>query len=386
MSFVVTDMISDMKSELDTIGQRVSNNDFFLAINNANKYFSAGNYFMPTRQREADLVMFDGVYEYALPSDFSYIIEPKRPYDLHSPRFGHTNERSLVHWLYGKQTAIKWARETAYLVIKNDSLTAKQQVNDFESLTDNGTLAISGDGSALAVDQTVYTQGLNSVSFTVTASGGSTTITITGMNQMDLTDVLSKGRFFVDLQCPSANTTALTSVVLRIGNDASNYYSMTATTRHRGDTILGGWGLLSFDATGKTTTGTVTDTEIDYAVLIITHGTSGVNGTYRMDNLFGALGSYYQLPYYSLNNVKNDAGTYQEKVTATGDTVLTPPDFAEAIKYKAMVELAAGKFQDEAKALRFAGELKVKENGLKSLYPRQQSLHQTTWYKKTSRF
>lgn len=378
--FVVSDMIQDMLLELDTIGQRISNQDIFLALNNANTYFSAGNYFMPTRQREMDVLIYPKVYEYPLPADISYFMELKRPYDFRSPRFTHTRYSSLVHWFEGRKTAIYWSKNVPFAVFKDDKDGTYNLINDCDSLTENGTIAVGGDASDAIEDQTIMVQGTASIRFEVNPVTGVTTITFTDMNAISLTDVFAKGKLFFNLECPSTNTVAIPSVSLKIGSSASDFYSMSTDQRYRGDDILGGWGQLGFDCLDKTETGTVDEDSVTYAQITINHGLTGISGLYRVDNLFGATGKYFQLPYYSIYNITDDAGAEKLKVTSTGDRVFVPPDFMEAYKYKAMIQLASGKMGNLAKAQEFAGELKVKENGLKALYPQQQSLIQTNWY------
>ena len=385
MSILVSTLISECQQELSIIGQRVSDTNFILFVNRANKHFMSG-YKMPTSERQSDLLLFSGVYEYPLPLDFVAIMPPRKPYGNFSPTFSHETPRSLARDLSGRKTAIKHDRETAFLVVQ-DSEGGAQQIHDCGSLTENGTWTVSGDGSALALDEQIFTEGEGSLRFTVTGAGGTTTLVNSTLSTpIDLTDYLTQGTAFLDLQCPSGNTTALTSVRLRLGSDSTNYYEFTATTRHRGNTILGSWGPISFNMADKTTTGTPTDTVADYIQVLITHGTSGINGTYRMDNLFLALPTYYQLPYYSKENIKSSANVYQESVTVTSDTILCPVEFNEAYIYKTLELAAVEKMKDQALANYFRGELEPKERALKSQFPVQQARTQNIWYRRSKFF
>lgn len=382
---LVSDLISDCQQHTSTIGQRISEADWILYSNKANKYFTTG-YKMPTTERETDLLLFSGVYEYPLPSDYAGIMPPRKPYGNVSPDFVHQSARSVSRYITDRNTAIKFDRETPFLVVQYPD-GSSQQIHDCESLTDNGTWTVSGDGSALALDTQISTQGSNSFRFTVTGSGGTTTlVNSTISSTIDLTDYLTNGWVFLDLQCPSGNTTALTSVRLRVGSDSSNYYEITATTRYRGDTILGGWGLIGFNMADKTTTGTPDDDAIDYVQILITHGTSGINGTYRLDNIFLALPTYFQLPYYSSQNVKTTGGTYQNKVTATSDSLLVPVEFEEVLVYKTLEIAASEKLMDVAKANYWRGELLPKERALKAKYGSQESKPQMFWYRRANKF
>lgn len=385
MSFLVSDVIQQMQLELNVLGQAMDDDDFILFLNKANEYVATG-YKMPTTERLSDLLLFTGVNEYALPSDFAGIIEPQKPYGNWNPNFNHQSTREFMHWPYGRTTSLRFDRDSQYLVI-NEPSGDTIQLQDFESLTDNGAWSISGDGSNLALDTQIFTQGNASLRFTVTGSGGTTTLACTGMTYpLDITDFLTQAWIFIDLQCPSTNTSAITSIQIRIGSDASNYYQMSATTRYRGDTIVGGWGLIGFDLAAKTTTGTPDYTNIDYIQIVITNGTSGTNGTYRLDNLFLAKAMYFQLPYYSRFNIKDNDGTYKAEIETTDDTVLCPngPEFTSVFTYKTLEIANAMRFHDASMASYCAAQLDKRERYLKSKYISQESKPSMTWYKRTN--
>jgi len=385
MSFLQSTFISDARQETSTAGTRISDTNFILYMNRAIKYFTT-NYKIPTTERKADFLAFGNVYEYPLPSDFVGIIPPRRPYELHSPDFLHETSRSFVRWLHGKKTAIAHDRETAFLQANTDD-GISVAIHSCNTLDENGTWSISGDGSALAQDLQIYTEGTGALKFTITGSGGTTTLVNSDFSALDITSYLTAGWLFLDLQTPSANTTAVTSVRVRIGSDASNYYEVTNTIRHRGNSILNGWGLIGFDMSGKTTTGTPDDDAINYCQVVITHAAdSSMDGTYRMDNIFLSLPTYYELPYYSKNNVKTSGDVYQEAVTSTGDTILCPVEFNEAFYYKALELAAAERLSKSGLAEYFRGELRPKEMALKAKFPTQERLVQNNWYKKRRRF
>lgn len=384
MSITISDVVSRNQERSNTIGQRVDESAFKLFMNDSIKYFMT-TYKIPSSQREMDLIAYPGVIEYGLESDFGSLIEPKRPYELHSPNFGHTTEKAFLHWPYGRQTSIKWDRGTPILIL-NETEGSKVLVHGCNSISDDGTWSVSGDGSNLVADLQMFTQGVGSLRFTVTAAGGTTTLAISDMPSVDITDFLTLGRAFLDLQVPSTNTVDLTSVTLRLGTDASNYYEMSATERHNKKTLGPGWGIISFDLTSKTTVGTPTDTNIVYCTVTINHGASGVDGLYRLDNIFLSQGTYYQIPYYSKFNVMDETGTYKEKVTEVSDVVVCPIDLDEALEFKMMEMIASLRLKDAAMANYFARELKPKEIAIRARYPKQESHMQTNWYKKVNSF
>lgn len=385
MSFLLGDAISDLNLELNLVGQRMQDADYILFMDRVVKYFYT-NYKMPTTQRVMDVTAYPSVTEYPLPSDFIGIMEPEKfGTDLQSPNFTHETQREFKHWPYGKVTGIKWDRETPFLIL-NDDTNSKFSITPLSSLTDGGTWVISGDGSNLAEDEQVYTSGMGSLSFTVAASSGAVTLTCSNLSSVDITDFLTTGRFFLDIYSPTTNTAAATSVTLKLGSSASAYYQMSATARHRGDSILNSWGTVSFDPTSKTTVGSPDSTSIDYIQISIATGLTGINGLYRVCNLFAGTGNYFQVPYYSKYNVKDNAGVYKERITATDDTILCPSDFNEAFTYKCGEIASSIRLKDQAMATYFSRELAPKLAYFASKYPRQESRLQTTWYKKVNTF
>lgn len=384
MSLLVSDVINDLQGETETVGQKITDSDFFLALNRANKYFMT-NYKMPTTEREYELLVFPGVREYAQPSDFIGFIKPKKPYGLISDDFTHETVNEYMLYQHGKVTAFKFNRETGFLFIADDD-ESSAIIHDFDSITADGTWSVSGDGSGLAIDEQFFTQGSASLRFTVTGSGGTTTLVNSTFGSVDLSDYEDKAFNFLELICPSTNTANITSVRLRWGSDSSNYWEKTATTRHRGDSIAAGGGLIGFDWSNATEVGSPDSTAVDYVQIVITHPTTGVDGVYRIDNLFAANPTYYRLPYYSLYNIKSTGGTYQEKITADTDTILCPSDTNEAFTYKALELVAVLHLKDQSLASYAARELEPKEMNMKAKYPNQESPIQTTYFKRALEF
>jgi len=313
MSLLVSTAVDEVSQELNLIGQQLDSSDIFLYLTRAINYFSS-TYSFPTAKKSQDILFFPGVREYQLNSDVGTIIEPQRSPFFHSPRFQHETSRELSHWPYGNLTALEYDGATPYLVANVDSgnLFLVESCDSTDDL-----VSVTGDASTATLDELIYTQGTGSLRFTVTASGGTTTITF-GVDAFDITDLLTKNYAFLDLGCPATNTANITSVALRMGNDSSNYYTMSATTRYRGQAIGPGFGLIGFDLTSATEVGSVTDTAIDYVAVIITTPLSGVNGVYHLDNIFLSQGTFFQLPYYSSKNIDKHFGQmYSEWLSLT---------------------------------------------------------------------
>lgn len=376
MSLLISDQKPDILLETRTVGITIDNDDIILAFKRANQYFNE-NYQLPTAERVIDLPLYSGIHEYPLPSDFRVIMRPTKENKEYFSNFQMTTRYDLKNFLKGM--AFKFLREKQFLLVKSNS-GDKKILHNCDSVTDDGTWAISGDGGSLVADDNIFIEGDGALRFVVTATGGTTTLTLTGMDAVDITDFLTD-ELFLNLQCPAGNTVDLTSIRIRIGSSASAYYEATATTRFRGDNLSPGWGAVGFDLSGKTTTGSPTDTSITYIQVLITHGTTGVTGTYRLDDIFIASPTYYQLPYYSNTTVKTITNTYIQHPTALTDTVLCPSVADGAVYYKALELLAIHDLQNAALAAYAARELAPKEQEVKAIYPSHRPTLQTFYYR-----
>lgn len=383
MSFVISDQKSELLRDTNTVGNRVTDDDIILAFKRTNQYFTE-QFKMPTTQSIADLLLFDGVYEYPLPSNMDTWMEPERWYGEYTPDFVHSTEHELVLNSVANTMAFKYSNGSRYGLFKyQDGYSAL--FHNCDTFDQEGTWTISGDGSNIVTDQNIYLQGLGSIRFNITASSGTTTLVITDAPTFDLTDYLTS-YCFLDLQCPSSNTAAITSITVRVGDDALNYYEVSAVVRYRGDSILGGWGLIGFNMEDKTTFGSPSNTSTNYFRIVINHGTTGINGVYRLDNIFFARPVYFQLPYYTKYNVVGNDNVYKQYPTSLDDTILCPPDFLGAFYFKALEHIAIHRLQNQGIATYAARELKPKEDYLKASYPSQKPPIQTIWYRQVDKF
>lgn len=405
MPLLVSDVVQAAQQELNyQSGTQFSDADIILFLNRANKYFYT-TFFLPTCAKLCDLLVYYGVPEYPLPADFDWTMEPRRPYDLISPVWSGSTERSIYRWNHGNQVAVKFYRSTPVLVLSalssswctpsspGGSPNSVQisnswgQIDPCESLTDNGPWAISGDGSNLIIDNSIYSQGIASFRFTVTPSSGTTTLTNPALTTaFDFTTLLNTCKTFLDLKPPQSNTVPIASVTFRFGSDASNYYQVVATQRQNGQPIDTGFGLVAFDFSQKTTVGTPVVNNLTYLQIIINHGTVGIAGDYHMDNIFFALPVFYNLPYYATSNIEAADGTFKDEITDVSDTILVPFDVSEALLYKCLMLCAMQRMRDATLANYFQGELAPKERAIKSRYPKMSMKPAFQWFKNANSF
>lgn len=137
--------------------------------------------------------------------------------------------------------------------------------------------AVGGDGANLATGTAI--RGTNSLQFDIVASGGSTTLTKSTISA-DIVD--EKGYLSIWVFVPTGFNTNLTSVVLKLGSDSSNYYSWTLPTLTENQN-----NFLILAYTSATLTGTPVDSSITYAQIVINYNGSYLNQTgIKIDSIY----------------------------------------------------------------------------------------------------
>lgn len=186
------------------------------------------------------------------------------------------------------------------------------------SLTDNGTIAGATAISNLSIDDYEGFEQNSSLKFDY--SGTSGTITITGISAIDLTQY--KDRSAVYLTYYPTNVTNLTSLSIKLGSDAGNYYSISATTDYLGDGLIANtWNRIKFDWANSSTTGTPDIAAIDYIQITIAFSVDPTNTADRLENLFIAENIPMTFEHYTTNMVYDVSGT--TKIAAFNDASAT---------------------------------------------------------------
>lgn len=242
--------------------------------------------------------VFSDVTRYLLPSDIKgdRIVsirpqnESKTQYDsrnVYEQEF-RTHPR-LHHWRVEHDSGDKFLRirETGEVSVV---------IHAMDNLTNNGSWVASSDASNLTIDTYNYHYGSGALRFDLASSGSSGVLTNSSMTIVDLTDYQYDGAIMARINLPDGSD--FTSVALRIGNDASNYLTVTATTAHDGTAFRDGWQWVRFPLASATETGTVSYTAIDYSVFTFAYN-GDAQTSVRVDQLIAVLGTLYEIEYYS---------------------------------------------------------------------------------------
>ena len=319
--------IADFKTRLE---QKIHGRDLNKVqdVNNL-IYEAAGNVLLRIDPAETKRVvnltngLFDEVYNYAAPTDLKgdriISLRPQvniKPSDNFHQVYGQ--EFSLYKTIDSFDIELNKGVKTINI---SKNLTKGITINECNSVTDNGTWTVGGDGASLTTDTVNYVSGSGSLKFNITGAGTSTYIENSTFTSVDLTNYLNLGSIFNYVYFPGSTISA---VSIRLGTDSSNYYTFPSITANHDATafVAAFWNLLRTDwTTSVTTTGSPTITDIGYARITFTHTAAAVNGV-RVDNLVARLQTFYEIVYYSKYLFRNTAGTWIEAPTAIDDSDL----------------------------------------------------------------
>ena len=277
----------------------------------------------PTK-RIAQVTLFDEVYTYSAPDD----VKGNKVTDIRpqvnrgvEDRLRSRNSLSFDQKkLYDNNLFhVTYESATRRLRVKKTTNRAGSTVNNCESTTANGTWAADGTGATnLTTDTDDFVDGSGSLNFDL-ASGQSTGyIENSTMSQVDLTDHDEKSSLFAYVYFPDASI--ITNVILRWGNDTSNYWAVTATTPFDRTAFQNGWNLIRFNWNGATETGTVAPATVDYLRVTITYNQTAETDI-RVDKIFSSLGEIWEIEYYSELLFRTTGGTWGATVSTDSDLV-----------------------------------------------------------------
>lgn len=324
----------------------------------------------------------DNVFDYAAPSDLKgNKVVDIRP-QVSRTVADNTSQRYLQEFDLRKEViddifTINYNNGTKSLRFSKNISPAPTTIHAANDITANGTWAVGDDATNLTKDTLNFISGGASLNFDLDGSTTTGYIENSTMTQVDLSDEDEIGTIFMWVYLPNAS--AVTNVILRWGNDSSNYWSRTVTAPHFGS-FQNGWNLCSFAWNGATETGTVAPATIDYLRVTITYdGTADTD--FRVDNIVVSNGEIWEIVYYSKHLFQDTSGTYLEAPTSDTDTINLDTDSYNILLYETAMlvtqevggEDAANDFQWLFTQLHGKGNIK----GLYKLY-KQSNLSQTS--------
>ena len=316
--------IADIKNELESNIHGSSLNklqDPYGTINKAARKLQLDIDIPDTiRKTQITNAIYSNITLYSTPSDLKgdkiIDIRPQANRSLND-NFSQRNIEEFSLKNTNNTFSIEYDSGTKYLMLSKD-VKEDKTLNGCDSLTANGTWSAGGDGTNLTLDDLYYVSGSGSLNFDLDGSTTSGYIENSDMTAQDLSDYEDVGSMFMWVYFPDSSI--ITNVILRWGNDSSNYWYVTATTGHDGNSFVDGWNLIRFDWNGATEQGTGDSSAVDYARVTITYdGTADTD--IRVDNIVCRLGEIWDLVYYSNFLFQTSAGVWQENCSDDTDVI-----------------------------------------------------------------
>jgi len=290
---------------------------------------------LPETKRTTQLTnpIFDQVYDYVLPADLkgSKIIDI-RPLNNRSlfddyPTQSYSKDFDFLKgFMTGNMFNIRNNSGIKTIRVSDSSVTPRVTINSFDSLTANGTWTAGGGLTTPTLDTLQYISGTGA--FRSTSTGLTGYIESANMTALDLSAADLDSIF---LWVYVTDVSLLTSINLRWGSSAANYYNRTVAASHTG-AFVNGWNLVRFDWDGATQVGTPVDTAVTYARITLNH--TAALGTIRFDSLTNNKGRVFEMEYYSKYMFRSSAGVWQETVLADTDYVNADTDSYNLLLYK----------------------------------------------------
>lgn len=271
----------------------------------------------PWTLKKTTLRIFADQQEYPVPSDYARLAildDNKQNEDYGDrPRYVFTSIADFIaDPTYRNMIAEIWQGGTKFLGVNDKTLAnvTSALVNDASSLTG---WTDSGDAGALSVSDVVFYNGNASIQVPITYS--------TGLAEVDtvlpttITDAdYKRDYYFIRIFLGGS----VTSLQLKFGLDNANYYlSPIITTQFAGQPfVTNDWNTIAFDLNTATSVGAPT-TVFGFQGVVFN---GAQTGTYYIDASFKKGWVLQQFWYYSVYNVQNVNGTYQDYFAPDGAT------------------------------------------------------------------
>lgn len=295
------------------------------------------------RRYQIQAAIYDKVYNYPVASDLGTdAVIDIRPV---GPRRRHDD----IEETFDKDFDIKKKNNTFTLETINGVRTLRLSkrlkrpivLSTLDTTDDaNAAIAVLGDASNLRTDYLNHVSGQASVAIDLSGATGSGGISITLPVAIDLSELLRQGSLFEWIRFP--DVTRLTSVTLKWGDNASNYWSSTQTAAYDRSFVSGAFQLLENPWQYASVAGspTTTGANIRYLEVDFTYLTGAAITDVNIDNITAQLGEVWEVLYYSNCLFTDSTGTvWKDTPTDDTDLIRLDTDGLQIFMYEFMLTL-----------------------------------------------
>lgn len=283
------------------------------------------------RKTIIEQALYDHVDAYAIPDDVKYedvvdlnMLEKDHNLDsvwrpvanVYRRQFDSKNRENIFQ--------IGWESGVKTMQIYRPAGLRRHQhikINEYDSLTDNGTWNIGGNVVNLRLDELNHVSRKASLSFDINDSSTTGFIENFSMTAVNLEDYLNTGAAFQFLNIPLPIN--LVAVKLTLGSDqtdlTNDLYYATVNQPHDNNEFISGWNLLKYMLNNLNFVGTPNPKAINYIRLDFTTTGQPIPNC-NVDALIARRGHVYQMTYNS-SYCLIDATTraWKKKTTVNSD-------------------------------------------------------------------
>ena len=230
------------------------------------------------------------------------------------------------------------------LRVNQPDIGAKTTIHEANDHDANGTWTAdttNSDATNVGTDTIVFVK-TGSVKFDADVSQSANnyaSISVTDFTDVDLSAYQNTGiirMWFYIPEVTDDTSQYVTSVVLRWGNDTSNYWSQTVAQPANQAVFTDRWNLLEFNWRDAAETGTVTETAIDYLDFRVNYSASqGDDVGFRINDIRIYNPKEMKVVYFSSFTARSSAstGVWLPRVASTSDEILAPDRYKNLYAY-----------------------------------------------------
>lgn len=270
------------------------------------------------------IMLYDSVYTYLAPTTmFGGALIDIRPQGIDRQRWDDVEKMPMMRFDQTKHVTPSGYKVTlesrkAEILMRIAQDFARQRIT-IDSMSELDGWVLSGNGTGLALDNTVYYHQPASLRFNLPIPGTQALLTKTLSNPLDLSDYEGVGVAFLAIYMP--NPDPISSVALRLGSSSADYYEITETEGFLGAFYANDFLLIAFDLAGIAATGSPDMGAIDYVRLAVNYTAVAVPNI-RMGDLFICLPSPHEILFYSPAVFVAGGGDASSSITDDDDEIL----------------------------------------------------------------
>lgn len=351
---MLTITLADLKSDIAPMMKGTSTRqiaDFYgTAFKAANRMLARIDPQETRRIATLSMPFFDNLQDYVLMDDYKRMVDirPQANLRLNMPGESNFSQTSTVQFntrMDPNSFQIRWNNMVRTLRAQRLPAGNVLAFEEFD-VTISGVTAIGnatwtpeGDASGLYVEPLNYVQGNGSLGLNLSGVTGAADILSTNGLALDVSAFNNEDWSMIFFYIPIGYSSRFTSFQLRRGDDSSNYYAATASTKADGTAFSDGWNFMTFNWSQSTKTGSPLLTGNSYKRFGITYSVGTAISGCLVDSWSDSFGQIYESEYYSEYMFRTAAGVWISRPTLDTDLVNVGPASYEILKTEMMIDI-----------------------------------------------